>query len=412
VRSHRILALAAVALLLVAQVRAEDEAAPAEEGSAGCPFTLSLPWTFENETVVDLSEKVQVEGEDNPLAVSTVCTCPASEEIPTVCTCEGPKSDDCDPYAQILAGFFLFAEKFMGIFMHMGEFAAKYHIENVAFWAILGTIFTWIGLIIVLYSEIKAVIITRERDERQRLIDGGFLSKVDAKIGELESREDGALAPRPYLTIGGSILFWVGMLCQFIPFCNILGLIFPGLDMFQGLCFVFVIIGTLILSISTFLFIVGLCWSCTRGWAALVLIVVALLGDVMIFGGLISIIVWVVLASAVLYVYFGFLPNFIKEQGTSSDYARFVQPLGLGEWYKVGLTVDEWKDASTKGYDAAVAESKDFVKSMPGGKETLEAAEKAAEAARKAAEDAAEAAKKNMPSLPSGEAAPAQSGSM
>jgi hypothetical protein len=96
----------------------------------------------------------------------------------------------------------------------------------------------------------------------------------------------------------------------------------------------------------------------------------------MIFGGLISIIVWVVLASAVLYVYFGFLPNFIKEQGTSSDYARFVQPLGLGEWYKVGLTVDEWKDASTKGYDAAVAESKDFVKSMPGGKETLEAAEK------------------------------------
>jgi hypothetical protein len=113
VRSHRILALAAVALLLVAQVRAEDEAAPAEEGSAGCPFTLSLPWTFENETVVDLSEKVQVEGEDNPLAVSTVCTCPASEEIPTVCTCEGPKSDDCDPYAQILAGFFLFAEKFM-----------------------------------------------------------------------------------------------------------------------------------------------------------------------------------------------------------------------------------------------------------------------------------------------------------
>jgi hypothetical protein len=70
--------------------------------------------------------------------------------------------------------------------MHMGEFAAKYHIENVAFWAILGTIFTWIGLIIVLYSEIKAVIITRERDERQRLIDGGFLSKVDAKIGERE----------------------------------------------------------------------------------------------------------------------------------------------------------------------------------------------------------------------------------
>jgi hypothetical protein len=92
----------------------------------------------------------------------------------------------------------------------------------------------------------------------------------------VEGREDGALAPRPYLTIGGAILFWVGMLCQFVPFCNILGLIFPGLDMFQGLCFVFVIIGTLILAASTFLFIIGLCWSCTRGWAALTLIIIAL----------------------------------------------------------------------------------------------------------------------------------------
>ena len=37
----------------------------------------------------------------------------------------------------------------------MGEFAAKYHIENVAFWAILGTILTWIGLIVLLYSEVR-----------------------------------------------------------------------------------------------------------------------------------------------------------------------------------------------------------------------------------------------------------------
>ncbi len=106
------IALAAIALLLLATVRAQEEEAPAE-GGAGCPFTLTLPWTFENETSIDLSEKVEVEGEDNPLAVSTVCTCPVSETVPTVCTCEGPKSDDCDPYAQILAGFFLFAEKFM-----------------------------------------------------------------------------------------------------------------------------------------------------------------------------------------------------------------------------------------------------------------------------------------------------------
>jgi hypothetical protein len=110
-KTSSLIALAAIGLLLLAQVRAEGE--EASEVGAGCPFTLSLPWTFENETSIDLSEKVEVEGEDNPLAVSTVCTCPVSETVPTVCTCEGPKSDDCDPYAQILSGFFLFAEKFM-----------------------------------------------------------------------------------------------------------------------------------------------------------------------------------------------------------------------------------------------------------------------------------------------------------
>lgn len=68
--------------------------------------------------------------------------------------------------------------------MHMGEFAAKYHIENVAFWAILGSIFTWIGLIIVLYSEIKAVMITRERDERERLVENNYLAKNEAKYQE------------------------------------------------------------------------------------------------------------------------------------------------------------------------------------------------------------------------------------
>jgi hypothetical protein len=93
----------------------------------------------------------------------------------------------------------------------------------------------------------------------------------------------------------------------------------------------------------------------------------------MIFGGLISIIVWVALAVGVLYGYFGYLPTLYKEQGNAPEY---VQPLGLGEWYKVGLSVDEWKDASTKGYEAAVAESQDFIKSVPGGKESLEVAQK------------------------------------
>lgn len=162
------------------------------------------------------------------------------------------------------------------------------------------------------------------------------------------------------------------MLCQFIPFCNILGLIFPGLDFFKGLCFVFVVVGTFILSASTFLFIIGLCWSCTRGYAALVLIIVALLGDVMIFGGLISIIAWVVLAAGVMYLYFGYLPQYYADQ--KADKPEMLQD--LGNWYEVKFSPDDWHKAAEGGYNAAVADSRDLIKSLPYGKESLDVTDK------------------------------------
>ncbi len=59
-------------------------------------------------------------------------TCPATEGVSTTCTCEGPKEDDCDAYAQMLAGAFLASEKFMGVFMHMDSASKALHIQNVS----------------------------------------------------------------------------------------------------------------------------------------------------------------------------------------------------------------------------------------------------------------------------------------
>jgi len=69
-----------------------------EEGGVGCPMQVTVPWTYEEEVKVDLSESVKFEDSSNPLALSTVCTCPVAtgDEISTVCSCEGPKDDDCD----------------------------------------------------------------------------------------------------------------------------------------------------------------------------------------------------------------------------------------------------------------------------------------------------------------------------
>lgn len=250
-------------------------------------WQIEVPWTYEEEVKVDLSESIKFQDSSNPLALSTICTCPAAEDgsMSTLCTCEGPKEDDCDTYARMMAWMMLTAEKFFGVFMHMGELEESHHIQNVAFWVVLGSILGWTGFVFIMYSEIKAVLIVRERDERDRLLQNNFLKRNESKIKELNALEEAALVPRPYLTMIGASLLWLGLLAQLLPFCNILALIFPGLEFFRGVCWMFVIVVTLVVAAATSLLLVGLVWSCTRGWAALVLVTVGLLGEFMVFGG-------------------------------------------------------------------------------------------------------------------------------
>ena len=81
------------------------------------------------------------------------------------------------------------------------------------------------------------------------------------------------------------------------------------------ICFAFVFTGALLLSITAALFIVGLCWSCTRGWAALVLIVLSAVGNLMLFGGIIGLIIYLAILGGACYAYFYWAPNYYKEQG-------------------------------------------------------------------------------------------------
>merc|ERR1740130_153122 len=90
--------------------------------------------------------------------------------------------------------------------------------------------------------------------------------------------------------------------------------------------------------------ILGIVWSCTRGWAALVLLVLALLGELMLFGGFVSCLIWTVLAVAVLFLYFVFLPSQYKEKG--EPIPGWVQDLGA---FEVQTDLDAISDAFVKG---------------------------------------------------------------
>jgi len=356
--------------LLVAaphSVTAQDE-----DGGVGCPMEVTVPWTYAEEVKVDLSESVKFDDLGNPLALSTICTCPAAPDdaaMSTVCTCEGPKQDDCDTYARMLAVVMLTAEKFFGVFMHMGELEDKYHIQNVAFFLVLGSALVWTGFIMIMYSEIKAVLIVRERDERDRLLHGNYLKRNESKMREMNASEEAMLVPRPYLTMIGAVLLWLGFLAQLLPFCNILALIFPGLEFFKGMCWLFVIMVTLVIGAATVLLLVGLIWSCTRGWAALVLVTLGLLGECMVFGGILPIILWLVLSVAILYLYFKWAPDYYEE--TEGDRREWLQD--LGNWYKMSAQVDDWMVAASQQGQTLGNEGLGFVKAVPGGSNVIDA---------------------------------------
>jgi hypothetical protein len=87
------------------------------------------------------------------------------------------------------------------------EFAA-----GVATWLTIGTIIYMIAFILFLYSEIKAVLVARDQDFRRKLIDDGYMSN-GANFNELFDKEASTMAPRPYISVGSTLLMFIGFAC-------------------------------------------------------------------------------------------------------------------------------------------------------------------------------------------------------
>jgi len=236
----------------------------------------------------------------------------------------------------------------------------------------------------VLYAEIKAVVIVRERDERDRLVAAKIVKANPEKMKTLVDDENSYFAIRPYVTILAFILFWVGLLFQFTPFCGMITLIFPFWFGVENACYIVVLAATLFFATSLFLILLGLIWSCTRGWAALVLLVLGITTNGLVFTGLIGLSIWAFFLVGLLLLWFKFLPDYFESKGERPEW---LQDIGS---FKIATSMDDIKAAGEGFVNTA---NKDL-RSVPGVAEGLDATQKAAEAAQKAAADAAEAAKK------------------
>lgn len=233
----------------------------------------------------------------------------------------------------------------LGVFLYdFPKYSEQYHLESMLVWGIIGIVLGWLGFLTILYMEIKTVSVTRERDERNKLIAVRAMEQTK-KLAELEELEAKVMAPRPYITICGAVVLFVGLFCQLIPFCHLLSEL--GLPVaFHGFCPLFVLTSALMMTSCAVLGILGIVWSCTRGYAALVVLTLGLLGELMLFGGFVSCLLWLVLAVAVLYLYFVFLPSQYVEAEAGKQAPSWLQDLGS---FEVSTDLDTVAGAMQQG---------------------------------------------------------------
>jgi hypothetical protein len=298
--------------------------------------------------------------------------------------CYGPSKVDCDKIAVLGANVFAALESALGPLNDMPLLEKKFHIQNFLFWSIMGTILTWIGFIMVLYAEIKAILILRERDERERLVAAKIVKENPVKMKELLDQENSYFIIRPYVTILAYLIFWAGMLLQFTPMCSFITLIFPFWFGVENACYLVVLAATLFFATSLFLMLLGLMWSCTRGWAALVLLVLGITTNGLVFTGLIGLSIWAFFLVFFLILWFKILPDYFTSKGEKPDW---LQDIGS---FQVATSLDDIKAAGEGAVNTFNADAR----KLPGvseGLDKIKEAQDLAEAKIKEAQALAEA---------------------
>lgn len=210
---------------------------------------------------------------------------------------------------------------------------------SLGVWIVVGNLFFLIGLVLMLFSEVKAVLICRDQDFRKSLYDRGYMKPASAGIAELEARESIQMRPRAYLTVGGMMLMYTGLSCIIYPLCDILDIV--GLPAWP--CALLVIFGAFFAAFVVACLWLAVVWSCTRSYAAAAFFVIGFSGLIMLpTGNLILTLLWCLVAFGGGWWYFSYLPE--SYEAASEEPPFWVQDVG-----EMTVTCDpgDWGDATT-----------------------------------------------------------------
>lgn len=218
--------------------------------------------------------------------------------------------------------------------------------QHAIAWLIVGNVLVFIGLLVLLISEIRMVMTVRSQDTRMQLVEMQYMIPTE-KLKQVAEEEKRSVAGRPYLSVCAIVLLCVGFACILLPFCSVLDII----GVHQGApCALIVLLEGVVLGICLSLFLLALCWSCTRPWAALVLLVISLMGDILCpTGNVLMIGIWAAFAALLFMAYFYWLPSsFIDKDEEVPGWLQSIGPLQISldikDWEQVGENIT--KDAN------------------------------------------------------------------
>jgi hypothetical protein len=149
--------------------------------------------------------------------------------------------------------------------------------KKIQFAFVLGITTGMVGLIILIASEIKTVLVVRELDREANTEEP---KTYDLQVSEIRWGRGFASTVRLWFSLGGLCIMLAGALIVLVPLCDVLedfGL--PG-AINNDDCITTVVVVAVISTIALSSLMVAIVWSCTRPWAALVLACISVTAQV------------------------------------------------------------------------------------------------------------------------------------
>jgi len=214
--------------------------------------------------------------------------------------------------------------------------------DGLAAWITLGGTVFLVGFCLLLYSEIRTVLVVRDQDFRQKMVRGGYMKPdLDSFLG-LTDDEYATVEPRAYWSVGATVIMSAGLAMTLYPFCDVLDIVgLPAMPCLLLLSFL-----ALFATLCIAMFWVGVAWSCTRPAAALVLVASSLAGQLMLpTGNPTLLIIWLAGTVIGLYAYFIYCPALYEHDPSK----RPVWLQDVGDFTKEEETRDDIEAAAGAG---------------------------------------------------------------